>query len=479
MTIATTAPHDRQSRPEEKRGESWRGISGSWRSTRGPEQHVASATVGEAPAVSVVLATYNGERFLEPLLESLARQTIPPRELVVGDDGSTDRTVEIVSTFGDRAPFPVSVTSNRRRLGFSDNFLTLADAAAGPLIAFCDQDDVWHPTKLQRTSSWFRDPEIGLVLHRTLLVDETLRWDGRHFPPIRKTEIRGPRRIDPWLPSPGLAIVVRRSLLEQVAGWPRPPSRDLDGHPMDHDEWAYLVAASLGKVVLLAEDLAQYRQHFQSYLGAPPAGLREELDRGLRFGAADYLRPRAEMYHALAKFWDSFAAQTGLPLHVARRASASANWYRRLHANQRARASAHDSRVGRLHRAVRLLRLVAAGVYRSPMRGGAGTRALLGDAMGLVGQADPASMTIDPDIGQRIVRARAQGQPAQAVAAELTRDGVPPPYGRTWSVAMVRDVGFRVERDMERAAAAQATAEVWPPAQSEDPHLPGSDGPQT
>src|SRR6185503_1146688 len=112
---------------------SWRGISGSWRSTRGPEQHVASATVGEAPAVSVVLATYNGERFLEPLLESLARQTIPPRELVVGDDGSTDRTVEIVSTFGDRAPFPVSVTSNRRRLGFSDNFLTLAGAASDAL----------------------------------------------------------------------------------------------------------------------------------------------------------------------------------------------------------------------------------------------------------------------------------------------------------------------------------------------------------
>src|SRR5262245_27786779 len=58
-------------------------------------------------AISIVLATFNGERYLEPLLQSLAGQTIAPLELVVGDDGSRDGTPEIVAEFARTAPFPV------------------------------------------------------------------------------------------------------------------------------------------------------------------------------------------------------------------------------------------------------------------------------------------------------------------------------------------------------------------------------------
>src|SRR5262245_62398986 len=124
-------------------------------------RHAAPIVDRDDPSgVSIVLATFDGERFLEPLLESLAGQTMRPRELLVADDGSTDGTVAIVSDFARRAPFPVSVSRNARRLGFADNFLTLSGSAVGPLIAFCDQDDVWHPTKLERTSAWFRDPEV-------------------------------------------------------------------------------------------------------------------------------------------------------------------------------------------------------------------------------------------------------------------------------------------------------------------------------
>ena len=426
--------------------------------SKGANSHDRSARRADEQArgVSIVLATFNGERYLEPLLESLANQTIAPRELVVGDDGSHDRTHEIVSEFARRAPFPVTFTQNEHRLGFAENFLALAQTAVGPLLAFCDQDDVWHPAKLERARAWFHDPEVGLVLHRNLLVDESLRSRGQRFPPIRRTEIRGPRRVDPWFPCPGLAIVVRRSLLDQVAGRTRPPSRDLDGHPMDHDEWAYLVSATLGSTVLLAEDLASYRQHFQSYLGAPAAGVREQIERGLRYGARDYLRPRAEMFQAMADFWDAFAVDRGRPRPVADRAAASAVWYRRLAASQSARASIHDTRVGRANRAVRALRLVATGVYRSPIAGGVGARALIGDILELIGPAQGAPIEISPDVAARIHRARAAGSRLEAVAERLSREKVPPPYGRRWSVAMVRDIGFQHERQLERAAAASS-----------------------
>ena len=210
----------------------------------------------------------------------------------------------------------------------------------------------------------------------------------------------------------------------------------------------------LCSTVLLAEDLASYRQHFQSYLGAPAAGLREQIERGLRYGARDYLRPRAEMYRALADFWDGFAVDTGRSRPVADRAAASAAWYRRLAASQSARASIHDARVGRAKRALRALRLVATGVYRSPIAGGVGARALIGDILELIGPAQAAPIEISQDVAARILRARAAGSRPEAVAEELSREKVPPPYGRRWSVAMVRDLGFQHEREVERAAAA-------------------------
>ena len=420
------------------------------------------AVGGTSRGVSIVLATFNGERYLGQLLESLAAQTSRPLELLVGDDGSQDATPEIVARFARTAPFPVAFRQNEVRLGFADNFLTLARSAAGRVVAFCDQDDIWHPTKLERTSVWFDDPEVCLVLHRNLLIDEASRWRGRRFPPIRRTQVRDPRRVDPWFPCPGMAIVVRRSLLEQVDGRGRPPSRDLDGHPMDHDEWAYLVSATLGRTVLLAEDLASYRQHFQSYLGAPAATWPEQLKRGSRFGARDYLRPRAEMYMALADFWDRFAVDVGRGRPAADRAAASATWYRRLAASQKARATVHDARVSRARRAARALRLVLNGVYRSPIAGGVGARALVGDMLDLIEPATRAPVRISPQVADRILQARAAGRELQAVADELSRDQIAPPYGHRWSAAMVRDVAFRYERRLERAAATSSGGGVRP-----------------
>src|SRR5579872_6862490 len=102
--------------------------------------------------ISVALTTYNGERYLESQLESLVTQQRPPYELIVGDDGSTDRTLEILQRFAARAPFAVQVTKNAERLGWQRNFAAVALRCAGDYVAFCDQDDVWRADKLARAA---------------------------------------------------------------------------------------------------------------------------------------------------------------------------------------------------------------------------------------------------------------------------------------------------------------------------------------
>ena len=86
--------------------------------------------------VSVAMATYNGEAYLLEQLESVASQTRPPDQLVICDDASSDRTVDIVERFANSAPFTVDIHRNVRNLGYSQNF--------GRAISLCDGDIIAH-----------------------------------------------------------------------------------------------------------------------------------------------------------------------------------------------------------------------------------------------------------------------------------------------------------------------------------------------
>ncbi len=133
--------------------------------------------------ISVAMATFNGETFLREQLDSLSQQELLPYELIVGDDGSTDRTLEIIEDFAVKAPFPVRITSNPKNLGFGDNFLAAAQRCTGDWIAFCDQDDVWLPNKLSDCAAAIEaHPDLCQVLQRAELCDVELNYLGRIFP---------------------------------------------------------------------------------------------------------------------------------------------------------------------------------------------------------------------------------------------------------------------------------------------------------
>ena len=92
--------------------------------------------------MSIALATFNGARFLAEQLASIATQTIVPDEIVVGDDGSSDATLDIIADFAATVPYPVHVERNPTRLGFGLNFLRILGRCAGGVIVLADQDDV-------------------------------------------------------------------------------------------------------------------------------------------------------------------------------------------------------------------------------------------------------------------------------------------------------------------------------------------------
>lgn len=99
--------------------------------------------------VSVVMCTFNGERYVREQLDSIVAQTYPIHELIIEDDGSTDRTVEICREYASRYPF-IRVVVNERNLGLDANFEAATMRSTGDFVALSDQDDVWYPEKISR-----------------------------------------------------------------------------------------------------------------------------------------------------------------------------------------------------------------------------------------------------------------------------------------------------------------------------------------
>jgi len=151
--------------------------------------------------IDILLATYNGAAFLEAQLESVVAQTHGDWRLIARDDGSTDRTPEILSAFQARHPGKVEILADGDgNLGLVRNFSRLLEHSDAPYAAFCDQDDVWIPEKLELSLAKMRELErehggdVPLLVFTDLeVVDEGLRVIDSSFWKYQKLDPKGGR----------------------------------------------------------------------------------------------------------------------------------------------------------------------------------------------------------------------------------------------------------------------------------------------
>jgi glycosyltransferase involved in cell wall biosynthesis len=232
-------------------------------------------------SLSVVMATFNGEAFIEAQLDSILCQTRLPDEIVICDDGSTDDTLAIVKRMKAQAPSSVSwqVVSNKTSLGVAGNFSHAATLATCDLIALADQDDWWVPGKLRTLEETLNAQDAILVHSDAELVDEAGNLLGMSVTDsLRMTS--GERRG--LIAGRGLAQLVRRNLVTGHTVLMRRGVVDLAGDIPPgwlHDEWWALIAAAHGRVVLCPQILGHYRQHEINQVGATRSGLARLMER--------------------------------------------------------------------------------------------------------------------------------------------------------------------------------------------------------
>lgn len=220
--------------------------------------------------IDILLATYNGEKYIAEQIASLRAQTFVDWRLLISDDGSTDGTLEIVREL-QLADSRIELLPEHEPCGSSTgNFLYLLKQSAAPYVMFCDQDDVWLPEKIEHTYAKMCEVEAGFnvglpaaVYSDATCVDEnleviapshigTLNFDAQGFTLYRAL-------VDNVCQ--GSTMLMNRALVERVLALPVPAEFP------QHDYWAAAIALAEGELTYLDEQTLLYRQHANNDVG--------------------------------------------------------------------------------------------------------------------------------------------------------------------------------------------------------------------
>ncbi len=210
--------------------------------------------------ISVVIATYNGHKYLDQQLQSVLNQTLKPDEVIVCDDMSTDATVNILEEYQQRGELKYSI--NPTNLGVIENFKRgVAMARPGNYISLCDQDDEWMPDKLERSAALlntFDDPDVPCMVYTDLrLVDR----DMNVINPSLWNEVGQQERYHHNLQNllfnqfvNGCSTLLNPALRNLVQTIP-------NNVKFYHDDWIAVAAFALGKAKSINEATVNYRAH--------------------------------------------------------------------------------------------------------------------------------------------------------------------------------------------------------------------------
>lgn len=237
------------------------------------------------PLISVCLATYNGERYLAQQLQSVLDQSFRDLEIVVSDDGSTDRTRDILNEFAARDP-RIRILPPGPRLGMQKNFERAITASTAQYIAPCDQDDFWLPEKLAALYAHLQEKSVALVYCDSAYIDEDDQpLDSSLLAERFKIEGHDPFMFAFFNCVSGHAMLFDRSLLSHALPFPDDPF---------YDWWIGAVAAATGGIAALDRPLVNYRQHETSITADLRANESIQTDR--------FFRPCIEDAKRLAAF---------------------------------------------------------------------------------------------------------------------------------------------------------------------------------
>ena len=251
--------------------------------------------------IDVLLATYNGAKYLEPFLDSLAKQKDVDIHLIVSDDGSTDSTLEIVHRY--KRNFPRVTVLEGPKKGPMNNFFFLLRSSQADYIALADQDDIWAEDHLTKSINRITDFELPALSFSAVEEFTAGTGTGKIWPSADQV---------PEFPSALFENIARGCTFVMNA-----PARELVNlnEPVKaimHDWWIFLLVLLYGNTVYCPDPEVQYRLHEDNFIGVNNHRWHRFL-RTLRKGDWSLLGQMMELNDSLKRF-----PQTNNPFPLSR-----------------------------------------------------------------------------------------------------------------------------------------------------------------
>ena len=234
----------------------------------GPEES-GRGRMHSTDKIAILMATYNGEKYICQQIDSILSQTCKDWELYIHDDGSTDNTIAAVENYVEKYPDKIHLIDGKSTGGAKYNFFYLFGQVEAPYYMTCDQDDVWLDKKIGLTYDKMLTIENKadvpcLVYTELRVVDSELNTIADTMSEYQSLDCHK-RTINQFILQnsvTGCTMMVNMALRDKMLH-----ITDIDNTIM-HDWWAALVAAQFGKTAFIDEPTILYRQHGDNSLGA-------------------------------------------------------------------------------------------------------------------------------------------------------------------------------------------------------------------
>ncbi len=220
------------------------------------------------PKVSVVMATYNGEKFLQRQLDSIVAQTYPNIEIIITDDCSTDATAALLQHYAD-GHSNITLVRNEKNIGYIKNFEKAIMLATADYIALSDQDDIWHPEKISVLMKHING--ANMVYCNSELIDNAGNSMNKNMSGLKN--LGSYNDCLSFLIANGVfghAVIMHKSIALKAMPFPA---------DCPHDWILAFVASFCNGIVYVDELLVKYRQHADNISGLIKTEDRKEIKK--------------------------------------------------------------------------------------------------------------------------------------------------------------------------------------------------------
>ena len=209
--------------------------------------------------IEVLLSTWNGEKYLTELLNSLLQQSYQIFHITVLDDKSSDKTKDIIQDYIQEYPEKITLLNTDKKFGYPDCFWYLLERApSADMYAFCDQDDVWDKNKFACCNELCADLDPGtpvLYVHDYILCDSELRKTGEHHIANDGFDPDYPYNLIYYVMSSGFTMIINDALRRRIL------QDNLYHKNIFHDRWTFWAAFFSGDIIYDPRLLVKFRRH--------------------------------------------------------------------------------------------------------------------------------------------------------------------------------------------------------------------------